>query len=187
MHGQAVRRGSVLLAALLLALGLFGCATRDKVDLPQLDELRRELLDCSGNVEHVYIYHYSTAPFLSIDIEGRELSREEAFALVRTVREMVSEEDFQRDYYNLRHSESGWERIMSGQYYPDDMRVNVIVDGGYYLFEAQLFSDGAPSTGGKGEVYDGYSTWRGSYEPFERDPSGRKLENIYFSHEDICE
>ena len=39
-----------------------------------------------------------------------------------------------------------------------------------------------PSTGGKGEVYDGYSTWWGSFEPYERESGTR-----YFTHEDICE
>ena len=101
---------------------------------------------------------------------------------MRTVRAMVSEEDFQRDYYTLRGGEKGWERTLSGQYYPDDMHVGVIVKDGYYHFEAQLFSDGTPSTGGKGEVYDGYSTWWGSFEPYERESGTR-----YFTHEDICE
>ena len=175
-----MRRGLAL--ALLIVLSLCACATKDRVDLPQLEELRRELLDSSERVERVYIYHYSTAPFLSIDIEGRELSREETFTLVRTVRAMVSEEDFQRDYYTLRGGEKWWERTLSGQYYPDDMHVGVIVKDGYYHFEAQLFSDGTPSTGGKGEVYDGYSTWWGSFEPYERESGTR-----YFTHEDICE
>ena len=102
-----MRRGLAL--ALLIVLSLCACATKDRVDLPQLEELRRELLDSSERVERVYIYHYSTAPFLSIDIEGRELSREETFTLVRTVRAMVSEEDFQRDYYTLRGGEKGWD------------------------------------------------------------------------------
>ncbi len=62
------------------------------------------------------------------------------------------------------------------------MYVYVFVKDGLYHFEAQLFSDGTPSTGGKGEVYDGYSTWWGSFEPYEREDGTR-----CFTHEDICE
>ena len=40
-----MRRGLAL--ALLIVLSLCACATKDRVDLPQLEELRRELLDSS--------------------------------------------------------------------------------------------------------------------------------------------
>lgn len=176
-------KGLALLAALLFTLSLSGCATQDRVDLPQLDDLRLKLMDsCNGKISAVDIYHFSTAPFLTIDVYSRELRDEEAFSLVRTVRETVMEEDFQRDYYDLMYSEDGWERVVSGQYYPDDIKVFIAADGGVYEFWTQLFSDGTPATGGKGVEYDGYATWRGSFEPFERGEEKR-----YFSHEDICE
>lgn len=169
---------TLLAAVLLCLLALPGCATRDRVDLPQLRELRAELLAYSPKVLSVNVYHYSTAPFLSIDIDGCDLSQDDIFALVRIVRETATEEDFQRDYYNKMYREDGWERIMSGRYYPDDIHIWITSGGEMYEFEAQLFSDGTPATGGKGEDYDGYSTWWGS---FYRD--GRTVR--YFSHEDI--
>lgn len=179
MRGAAVRRrAEVLLGTVLLTLFLSGCATRDRVDLPQLKDLRADLLAYSPKVLSVSVYHFSTAPFLSIDIDGDELSREDAFALVRTVRETAAQEDFQRDYYDLMKGEGGWDRTMSGQYYPDDIHIWITSGGEMYEFEAQLFSDGTPATGGKGDDYDGYSTWRGV---FYRD--GRTAG--YFTHEDI--
>lgn len=163
--------------AVLCLLALSCCATKDRVDLPRLGELKAELRACSDEVKSVDIYHFSTAPFLSIDIDGRGLGREDAFALVGIVREMAVEEDFQRDYYDLM-GEDGWERTISGQYYPDDIEVRITVDGGMYEFSSQLFADGTPATGGKGQVYDGYATWHGSFSQDGRTAG-------YFSNEDI--
>lgn len=180
MHGAPVRRRAALLAAVLLCLQvLSGCAAKERVDLPQIRELRADLLEYSAKVLSVSVYHYSTSPYLSIDIDGYDLSRDDAFALVRIVRETAVKEDFQRDYYNERHHGDGWERIVSGRYYPDNICVFITADEGMYEFESRLFSDGTPATGGKGEDYDGYSTWRGSFSR-----SGYTDER-YFSNEDI--
>ena len=179
MRGAAVRRrAEVLLGTVLLTMVLSGCATRDRVDLPQIEDLRADLLAYSPKVLSVNVYHFSTAPFLSIDIDGDELSREDAFALVDMVRETVTQEDFQRDYYDERNQGDGWEPVISGRYYPDDINVSITTDGCMYEFESQLFSDGTPATGGKGEEFDGYSTWWGAFYQDGRIAG-------YFTHEDI--
>ena len=165
-----MKRIMVLLLSLLFVIALPSCDQVKTLSLSELEDLYEDLstsvpeidfLSASyGNSSDITIYVRFGERYQNIDVG-------DALTIVKKVRSLFMQEEFQKIFLPVV-SGVGREEILSHRYNAPTVTL-VIYDahrpaekGRYkYFLEAHFFSDEDPFDGGKGHIYDGYSTWTG--------------------------
>lgn len=165
-----MKRISLLLCSLLFLAVLSSCDQRKVLNLPELDELYRDISDSVPEIDSVFT-EYGNSGTISITVYYGEryqnIDGKDALLIIKKVRALFMQEKFQR---TLLATVCGVSRddILSHRY--GAAPVTLSINDSYrsmeasrykYFLEAHFFSDEDHSDAGKGYTYDGYSTWTG--------------------------
>lgn len=166
-------------AAVALSI-LQGCDQVRKLKLPEVEALKEDMRASIPQIDYVNVT-YGNAACVVFDIGyGRNhayLSKDDAFLIQQKVRELFMQEDFQT---KLLEKVRGLPRedILEGKYRAADVMIYITDKSRSfeakrynYCFESTFFADRDNFNGGKGTIYDGYSTWRGyRYNSYSEEP-----------------
>ncbi len=165
-----MKRALAAVCALLCLVALGGCHSHRPLKLPEVISLQKEIREMPvvNDVYNNYCpVNYSRG--LVFYIACGDLTREEALAIARKVRELFIQEEFMdtflttvgsgdSEYYRAcNRCPAHVEVVIHGDSYPRMPRERPV-----YIFWADFFADHDMS--GKGYIYDGYSTWHGEHK-----------------------
>ena len=165
-----MKRIFLLLCPLLFLAVLSSCDQRKVLNLPELDELYRDISDSVPEIDSVFT-EYGNSGTISITVYYGEryqnIDGKDALLIIKKVRALFMQEEFQR---TLLATVCGVSRddILSHRYGAAPVTLSIndsyrsMEAGRYkYFLEAHFFYDEDHSDAGKGYTYDGYSTWTG--------------------------